>query len=168
MATISSKPVLKAPNGAPLLWSLFIDNWVKGTYDAAPVYTLKDDDYKGYPSLYRLYMDMEDPTEWVFATTYLASWEHWERLCECEWFKPIVARWRKEMALKVKARALNRIRQESENPDSRNYYNANRFLVDKGWLDKEVPGPKGRPKKQEIRDAFHKEVEEDRKRLGLN
>ena len=53
--------------GKPLTQSLFLEIG----YTDFSVYTLKDQDYeyndKVYPSLKRLYLEMEDPTEYEFA-----------------------------------------------------------------------------------------------------
>src|SRR4051812_9605533 len=78
------------------------------------VYTLKNHDHMGYPSMYRLYMEFDDPTEYSFAIATLDGWDHWEILCECTWFKPYVAKWRKELDVRTRARALNKIKQVSD------------------------------------------------------
>ena len=148
------------------------------------VYTLKDwdhsvvrDDAGGeattmvFPSLYRLYMEMEDLTEYEFANKYLDGWEHWEMLCGCEWFKPFVERWRKELTLKIQAQALRALRAESMS-SSKNAFAANKFLVDKGWVDKsEATAKRGRPSKDEVKKAadaiasHERRLEEDFTRL---
>lgn len=101
------------------------------------LYTLKDVDHNGYPSLYRLYMEADDVTEYVFANTYLDGWEHWQMLCECAWFKPYVARWRQELDLRMKARALAAIRSEARS-GSRNAFAANKYLMERGWEPKDA------------------------------
>jgi hypothetical protein len=135
------------------------------------VYTLKDWDHEGFPSLYRLYMEMEDLTEYEFANKYLDGWEHWEMLNACEWFKPYVERWRKELTLKVQARALKALRAEAQS-SSKNSFVANKFLVDRGWVDKsEKSHGRGRPSKDEVKKAadaialHDKRLEEDLQRL---
>lgn len=138
-------------------------------------YTLKDYDheYNGnkYLSLYKLYMDMEDLTEYEFANTYLDGWEHWENLCECDWFKPYAARWRKELDLKIKARALKSIKVKALE-DGRDGIDAMKYLLERKWEPKPVgKSGAGRPSKDEIKakaqDLFDNELEilADRKRL---
>lgn len=122
------------------------------------VFTLKDHDYKGYPSLYRLYMESEDPTEYEFAINNLDGWEHWEILCQAEWFQPFVSRWRRELEVKIRSRALANIVLEAADPKSRNTYNANKMLLEKGWLDRNT---KGRPTKDDISKAAKDLAEED-------
>lgn len=130
------------------------------------VYTLQDEEHKGYPSLYQCYMSCGDPTEWEFATTYLDGWEHWELLQECSWFQPYVARWRKELYLREASAALKRIREAANDPEDKNHYQANKIIMDKTWEEK-IPESKrraGRPTKAEVVGAL-KEAREEEERL---
>jgi hypothetical protein len=158
---------------ARLLLGLFYEK--VGADKTGVLYTLKDRDHEGYPSLYRLYMEMEDPLEHRFANTYLESWEHWVMLNECTWFKPFIERWRSELELKIKTKALLNIRLEAEAGTS-NSYQANKFLLSGGWREKEdtPKGRRGRPSKSEILKAADElardssSILEDAKRLGIN
>ena len=130
-------------------------------------YTLKDWDHtvEGvvYPSLYRLYLAQEDLTEYEFANNYLDGWEHWEMLTNTTWFKPYVDRWRKELSLKVKAKALSRLKAEAAS-SSKNAFVANKFLIEKGWVDTEGSGKgRGRPSKDEVKAAAHEIAISDRR-----
>lgn len=149
MAQVSS---VTNSNGTRLLGSLFYD--VSTTdRDKAP-YTLKDYDWFGKRSLYRLYMEKCDPTEYLFAQEYLSDWTHWMMLCDAEWFKPYVARWREELELKLKAEGLARIIQESKEP-GREGHSATKYLLEKGW--EKTAGPtKGRPSKEAIRQEANR------------
>jgi hypothetical protein len=138
------------------------------------LYTLKDEDHLGYPSLYRLFMEFEDVTEWEFAQAYMDGWEHWQMLCACTWFKPYVTRWRQELELKLKAKALKAIRAEAEG-EGKMSYAANKFLMEGGWKEKDTsakPG-RGRPVKDnsEKEAILEKEaklrVNEDFERLNI-
>lgn len=117
------------------------------------VYTLKDRDHEGYPSLYRLYMDSDDPTEYLFATQYLDGWDHWETLCLCTWFKPYIERWRRELEIKQRAHALKNIKALASDPSSKEYHQANKFLVNAGWIDTPTKRRAGRPSKEEVSRA---------------
>lgn len=130
-------------------------------------YTLKDVEHQGLPSLYQLYMAMEDIIEYDFAKAYLASWSHWERLCQCSWFQPYIAAWRHELAVKIKAHAVREIRREAESL-GKNAYQANKWLVDKGWVGQEAGSTRrvGRPKKEEILPEINKQdLDEDFNRM---
>jgi hypothetical protein len=113
------------------------------------VYTLKDQDHLGYVSLYRVYMETADPTEYEFATKYLAGWEHWEALCACSWFQPYVSRWRRELEVRVRAKALREVQAVATNPDHPSSYHANKYLLDGSWKPK-GESKAGRPTKVAI------------------
>jgi hypothetical protein len=125
-------------------------------------YTLKDEDHKvdndlSYPSLYRLYMELEDVVEWEFAHKYLSGWAHWQELCNSPFFKPYIERWRKELELKLKTRFLKDIEAESKS-SSKNAYYASKYLVE--YLDKHYAekNERGRPSKKEIARKLEEEV----------
>jgi len=164
----------RAPNGVRYLEGLFYE---KNRMEARQGchYTLKDRDHQGFESLYRLYMEMEDLTEWEFANTYLDGWEHWELLTKCTWFKPFAERWRKELELKIRGRALLQIRLEAAIEDAKTQYSANKLLLEAGWKDKETPAQKrGRPSKEEIKKEADYQAESiqrlktDSKRIKLD
>lgn len=157
--------------GALLTRSLFFETSNK---PELAVYTLKDHDHewdgKKYPSLFKIYMDATDPIEYLFATTNLDSWEHWERLVEASWFAPYVERWRKELELKIKATALLKIAEEAKK-GGKDAFTAHRYLLEKKWIPAQSHG-RGRPSKEEIRKAANEMAEtinsldEDWKRIG--
>jgi len=162
--------------------ALFIDQ-TEGTDRDVAIYTLASTDFddpktgKHYPSLYRLYMDLADPTEWDFANLYFEDYDHWTMITESPWFKPVIQRWRKELDLKVRAQALRAIR-ELAGQDGKDKLAANRFLVEKGYVASyEAPSRRsraGRPSKDEIKQEAEKlfsssrEIEEDFNRLSDN
>lgn len=141
----------KNEQGQRLLKALFFEQ--VGADKSTVVYSTKDNDhtYEGrtYPSLYRLYLACEDLTEYSFATKYLDGWEHWEILSNCTWMKPLVARWRKELQLLLKSKALFRLMNEAQS-SSKNAFQANKFIVEKGYVDAEAKSKVGRPSKEEI------------------
>lgn len=141
------RSVFKNSVGARYLRGLFFEETLADK--SSVVYTLKDRDHEGYPSLYRLYMETGDPTEWKFATQHLDGWEHWERLCESPWFKPYVERWRRELHLRISSDSLARIMAESKT-NSRGSFTANRYLLERGWEPKDSKRA-GRPSKDTIR-----------------
>lgn len=161
--THSDNP-FRSENNARLLKGLFFE--VTGN-PSTVLYTLKDRDYKGFPSLYRLYMEEQDDTEYIFATKYLDGWEHWEMLCECTWFQPFVSRWRKEMYLKKTAGLLKAIQSEAMSADGKNRFQAAKYLLDREW-ERNIPEGKkkrGRPSKEEVQGELAREAEEKKRQL---
>ncbi|MDB4302068.1 hypothetical protein N9924_00730 [bacterium] len=130
--------------GRPLTQSLFLEIGYK--FDFA-VYSLKDSDhhYRGevYPSLKRLYLAHEDPTEYDFATTYLLGWNHWKRLNDNKVLRKHFDEWREELELKLRSQAVRDIMDQCANEGGS--FQAAKWLADRGW-DKRAAG---RPSKSE-------------------
>jgi hypothetical protein len=154
---------MKSIKGVRLLQSLFVETHRGGV--AGPFYTLKDEDYAGYPSLYRLYIDTEDPTEYTFANTHLSGWEHWEMLCKCKWFQKYLERWRKELELKIKSKAIAKLRELSDDGGPQALQAAKLLLDYDKHLEKKTKNRVGRPTKEkdaspvfDLDDAFKRVI----------
>lgn len=155
--------------GRALTKALFLET---NTTDLAQVmYTLKDHPNEGFPSLYEAYMETEDPTEFQFAQKYLAGWAHWQMLVESTFFKEYVQRWRWELDLQIKAKALRRLTEEAKG--GKNVFSANKFLIESGWLPKrDANNPVGRPTMERIKEEaariveLDQEILDDHKRLN--
>lgn len=107
------------------------------------LYTLKDEDHRGYPSLRRLYLEMGDESEYVFANTYFGGWPHWKRLLNCNWFMDYLSSYREELVLRQQAESLVRLRTAAR--DGR--LDIDKWLIERKW-DKD---PVGRPSKERIK-----------------
>lgn len=136
------KNLLKASNGVPLTQGLFLEI----QYGEFAVFTLKDDDYeyngKTYPSLKKLYLEMEDVVEYEFATKYLLGWTHWQRMCANKQLLKHIEEWREELELKLRSKAIKAMRDKVNTEQG---INAAKWLAEKGWDKKGV----GRPNKQQ-------------------
>lgn len=128
--------------GRPITQSMFLE---LGYLDAA-IYTLKDQDHLYeehlYPSLKRLYLQEEDPTEYEFATKYLLGWKHWVRLGENKLIRKYIDEWREELEMKLRSRAVKEMIKSSE----KGGVQATKWLADRGWTQRGA----GRPSKAEI------------------
>jgi hypothetical protein len=126
-----------------------------------PAYwTIKGDDVTingiTYPSLKKIYLSYEDVMEYDFAVDHFEDYAHWEVLANSARLKDDVEQWRKELVLKLKTRALKGIIRDAV---KENKYEANKFLLTNGWIDKSEDGKKrGRPTKQEIKDELQKQA----------
>jgi len=121
------------------------------------LYSLKDNDDGSFPSLYRLYMAQEDPTEYVFANTYFESWQHWAELCASDWFQPYLKRWRAEMEVKIRSRSLALLLEQALG-GSREAVQVNKWIVEGGYTPKGKGGStgRGRPSKEDISKEAHR------------
>lgn len=144
--------------GARLTKGLFFEMTLADK--SSVLYTLKSQDHRGFPSLYRLYMEEMDPTEYRFAVRHLESWDHWKQLTACTWFKPHVEGWREELSLKLASEALTRIMQEAQS-ERKESFAANKYLLEKGWTPKSSSSPVGRPSKEAIKQAARRMVEDN-------
>lgn len=155
----------KTPQGNFLLKHLFFETTLADK--STVVYTLKDQDHEGYPSLRRLYLEIADPTEYTFALRYMDGWAHWERLCESSWFIPYIQRWRRELEVLVRSKALVRIL-ETGASNGKESFLANKFLLTGSWKPTGT-NRVGRPNKQEIIENVYdsKEFLDDIKRLSI-
>ena len=151
------KNKLKDSGGRPLTQSLFLEI---GYTDMA-VYTFKDEDHeyngKVYPSIKRLYLEMEDPKEYQFATKYFLGWQHWKRLCENKLIRREIDEWREELELMLASRGVKDM--ISLCAGENGSFQAAKYLIEKGW-DKRLAG---RPSKAEIEKhaAIEKRLDDD-------
>ena len=136
--------------GRPLTQGLFLEIG----YGESAVYTLKEVDHfyegKYYPSLKRLFLLSNDPTEYRFATEYLLGWKHWMRLCENKVLKAHIDEWRAELEIKIRSEAIGRTLEASK----MGVYAATKYLADRGWDTRAA----GRPTKEE--KEKHLKIEE--------
>lgn len=146
-----------AANGCYHLQQLFFDK----VFDPEAPYTLSRVDKGPHKSLYLLYMEADDVLEYDFAIKNLDGWDHWMRLCECTWFKPHIEKWRKELEIRTRARALKEIVRDSKS-GSKSSASSSKFIVEKGWRDKEgSANGRGRPTKDDIKNEANRLLEMD-------
>lgn len=153
------KSAFKDSMGRWITQGLFIDFRYDETH---AVYTLEDQDkiYKGhvYPSLKRLYLEMEDPTEYLFANKHLYSWDHWLALKNNKQLYKEIEKWEEELEIKMRAKGVHALLKMSEGSN----FNAAKWVADGQWTQK-----RGRPSKAEkehdrkIRERALAEAEEE-------
>lgn len=159
---------LKAANNKTIGSGLFIEL----SYDDKThvIWTLKEFDHEqGYPSFHQLYMSYceDDPTEYTLATEVFGSWPAWEVISNQKAVKAYIDEYRKEVIVRIKSNAIKAIALEAKSGKAS--YQANKLLLDKGWLDAEATKTaKARiaKRKQEETKALSL-LAEDAERLGL-
>lgn len=128
-------------------------------YDADAIYTFKDVDHfyngKLYISAKRLYLTMEDATEYNFASTYFAGWKHWLKLNENKQIGKEIDEWRNELELKLRSRAVQGMIHQAEEGS----FQATKWLANREWMVRAA----GRPSKAEIEGekAFQAKVADE-------
>jgi len=137
-----------------------------------PTFTVKDRaierDGVSYPSLKEIYLEYSDPTEYIFATEVFGSWPHWQMICESYNIRPVIAKWRAELEVKLKAEALRSMIDSAKNDGSKGL-TAAKYIAEKGWEKK-----RGRPSKEDIARErkmsadVSKEIEDDIARMEMH
>ena len=158
----------KDVQGRFLTFALFFETKTEGYL---PTFTYKEEDheYKGvhYISMRKLYLEMEDPTEYLFATEVLGSWDHWLKLCKSKTILEHIKHWREELAVKLKAQAIQAMITTAKVDGSKGT-TAAKWLASAGWEE-----GKGRPSKAKLAGEIKKAtqaastVDGDMVRLGL-
>jgi len=161
--------IMRDGKGRKRTMSLFFEENVSSL---PAVYTIKDYNHevKGvtYISLYLIYMELADPTEYEFARLCFGSWQHWQRLCGAQFFDKEVTKWREELEVKLRSGAIKQIMTNSTLSEGRGQ-TAAKFLADRGW-DKRpagAPSKAEKARKAKIDKSIHHELEDDAERLGL-
>lgn len=144
----SINPVFRASNGVYYTKQLFYE--FADSDKSYVLYTLKDQDYMGYPSLRRLYMEMDDQSEYQFANRYFAGWSHWKKLLRCPWFADYITEFREELQIRSSAAYLTSIRLKALEGNLA----ANKYLLEQGWKDSK--DKVGRPSKEKIKQEADK------------
>lgn len=165
---------LKGPNGKIRTQSLFYELSYNDPSDA--IFTLKEQDVeahgKHFTSLHQLYVGMvpSDPTEYSFAMTVFGSWDVWSAICKSPLIKPYVNKWRKEVEVKVKSKAIQAIAEEMKS-GGRSSFSAAKLLLEKGWLDKDNASQAKRKLEAKEEEEQNKQalslLSEDAARLGI-
>jgi hypothetical protein len=127
----------------PLTQALFLE---LGGYSSYALYTVKDYDheYKGklYPSIKKIYLEISDPTEYLFVQKCFLNWRHWVRICENVMIKNHIDEWREELEIKLRCNAVN----STIAMAGQGSFQAAKWVSDRGWETRKA----GRPSKEEV------------------
>jgi len=111
-------------------------------------YTLKEDhltDKEGDRiSLKKMYLEMEDPTEYMFANTYFASWKHWKKVCASPQLADEIEEWREELEIKLRATGIKQMINKVKSGVAT--FQTEKWLADRGFIEKKA----GRPTKAAV------------------
>lgn len=170
MYTFSGPPYKNGSN----IWlttQLFYERWVQlSEVDRAytPVFSLWG--REGYIDCRKTFLELGDPTGYLWAIKYLGSWVHFEKLLKCTWFQAEFQSWVSELKVMQKALSLENIRRIAGTPGPQQYL-ANKFVA----LDEaeKANHKRGKPTRAEVAGELKKAVEaaqdvsDDAKRIGL-
>lgn len=122
-----------------------------------PLYTMREESYKGLPSAYLIYMTSD--SEYEAAIKLVGSWNHWLRLLKCKPFMEGpenaynwtgLEEWRREKEIKEKATAYNQLKESAA---------AGNVQAQKLLYEGDKSGKRGRPSDSEVRKAAKEQAE---------
>lgn len=113
MEPIFSKEKVRSEGGHLRTQTLFYEYRYTPRGLTETPYNLREDDYKGTLSMYKIYMESE--SEYEAAQRLLGSWEHWQRLLKAPFFKKHIEKWREERAAREEAIARKTLVEEATN-----------------------------------------------------
>lgn len=127
------------------------------------LYTLKEHDHtleggRVVPSIKRLYLDCQDPTEYAFARQYFFSWQHWKRCLGNSRIREHVEEWREELEVFMMSQGVKGVIDEVS---VKGNYQAAKWLAEKGWVDKKVGRPTKEKQDRELKLATMARAEHD-------
>jgi hypothetical protein len=163
--------------GVHLLKPLFFEHIKDSTEKHLVLYTTKDYDHTveidgamvTLPSIKRLFVELEDFTEYEFANLYFDNFQHWKKIRACSWFAPLYLEMKEELTLKVRARHFKKVRELVD--DEKLGLQATKYLLENEVGVKE--DTRGRPSKKKIEEEASKmlgdvqAINEDFERLGI-
>lgn len=156
----------KASNGVYLTKQLFFE-MSEPPRDYA-LYTFKHEDHtvdgRVYPSFRRLYLEINDETEFLVAQNLFGGWPHFKKLLQCSWFVDYLSEIREELRVRQACEHLMMLREKSRSDTK-----VAQYLLDK--ILKEDKNAVGRPTKARIKEEAAKmfeikaDIDEDFKRI---
>lgn len=120
------------------------------------LYTLRQEDYLGYPSLYKLFIESctVDLSEYQFSLSYFWDYGHWQTVSKASWIKDYLVVWRDEVAVILESRYLARMEALAAK-GGKEAFTCNRYLLER--LEKVGGASKrGRPTKGSSRQEIER------------
>lgn len=156
--TNASEPTFQNSMGTYYTKALFVEHSTPESDWSLVRYTLRDQDVEKngvtYPSVRRLFVELEDESEYLFATTYFASWKHYQKLLRCKWFICVIEDARQELQVRLASRNLQEIRKKAEQGNLQ----ANTYLLEQKHREKK--SSVGRPTKARILEEANSLIDE--------
>src|SRR5690606_35166214 len=94
------------------------------------LYTAPDGRLILYPSLYKIYMQIADITEYEFATKCFESWHHFQRVRENNLFTNMFNSWQDELEVKLRSDAIRCMRAHAKTDKGAA---SAKWLAERGW-----------------------------------
>lgn len=164
-------PPYKSKTGGYYTLALFHEPWQSQPESERPIPAVFSFNAReGLIDARKSFIELRDPTGYLWSQKYLKSWDHFTVLLKAKWFEPEYTSWVEELKIILKQEALKKIADiaSSESPQA---LPAAKYLAAAEW-EKPAHG-RGRPSKEVLRGELAKAVkaltieEEDAQRIGF-
>lgn len=110
------------------------------------------------PILRDLFIEAGDPVGVKFAKKYLGGWDHFQALLKCTWFSKVYQEWQIELRANIKANALQKIQEISEEGSAQSLAAA-KYLANGEYTEEgKASAKRGRPSKEEVQGELKRQV----------
>jgi len=116
-------------------------------------------------SLYLVYLEYGDPSEYSFALGTLGDWQHWCELRECAFFKPYLTKMREALKAKIDSETLLAAKEVLRGPQGTGTLQAAKWLRDA--VSDQTKTKRGRPSNDEVKNEV-KRLAQDEKDLAAD
>lgn len=115
----------------------------------------------------KVYLELQDPTEYAPAMLLLGNWQHWLALRENKQLAKIFNEWAQELDIKLRSVGVRNMISLAGSTAPGAAGSA-KWLAEAGYItDKRLTTKEGKAKEQEVKDAVKDRTAEDIRRLGL-
>jgi len=124
-----------------------------------PYFTLREEDYGNFVSLYKIYMECDDPTEYNFALEVFGSFDYWNTICQAVFFQKHIKVWRSDLSARIRSKAAKLVKEiaTDKNTPPSVALAAAKTLMSSNWVDEDTV-IKGKPRR--YRKVSNDEAEE--------
>lgn len=111
-------------------------------------------------SIYQLYLEYDDPSEYSFATGTFGpdGWSHWLKIRKCSFFKEVYDKMKAALRAKLESEALQSVRQVARTTTGTQALQAAKWLHD----SVQPKSTKGRPSKEQVQQEARKLAQENK------
>lgn len=121
------------------------------------------------PSLRKIYLSFDDPTEYEFAIETFGTWKQWMLITQNKKLMSYIQEWRDEAEVKYRSKALKSLVKTATNDGAKGTAAA-KYIAEKGWLKRKAGAPSNeeREGQRKVTEKIDEETEAAMKRMGLH
>lgn len=151
------EPPYRSKTGGWYTQALFLEVWKTPEEERPLPAVFSFHGREGYIDARKTFIELRDPTGYLWSQKYLKSWHHFSLLLKCKWFEPEYVSWVEELKIILKQESIQKIT-EIASSDSPQALPAAKYIASADW-EKATTG-RGRPSKSEVQGELAKAVKQ--------